>query len=88
MIEQTCRTHLLSLAADHAKANDIALATVSRMAHGSHFFLEKFKAGEVSITLKKYDKMLQWFQKNRIKAPALKLAKIISNSGGKRRRAA
>jgi hypothetical protein len=57
-IEQRCRDHLLTLARVYAEAKGIALSTVARKFHGAVFFLEDFERGDCTVTLKKYDEMV------------------------------
>lgn len=58
MIEDQCRKYLLELARKVAKKRGVSLATVARDVHGSHDFLDRFNAGEVSVTIRKFDEMV------------------------------
>ena len=56
--EQRCRLYLLTLARMYAKEKGLALATVARKFHGADSFLEDFERGDRSVTLRKYDEMI------------------------------
>lgn len=60
-MEQALKDYMLAIAEEYARANGWVLATVARRLHGDDGFFRKFAAGEVSITLKKYDEMLVSF---------------------------
>jgi hypothetical protein len=64
MINDGCRNHLLHLAEIYSLATGRSLQTISRVAYGRHGFLEQYRKGECSLTLHKYDKMLDWFKDN------------------------
>lgn len=66
----------MKLAKKFARQHGIALATVSREAHGADHFLRRFYAGEVTVTLSKYDEMVDFLEKGKRK-PAAK--KAVSN---------
>ena len=57
-MEQAWRSYLLAIASVFAKANGLALATVSRRYHGTDSFLADFANGHRTITLKKLDEMV------------------------------
>jgi hypothetical protein len=56
--EDAMRDYLLEVSRRYAEANGVTLSTVSRHMHGAVTFLEDFQAGRVSITLRKFDAML------------------------------
>lgn len=58
MIEQIMRENLLVLAQTFASAKRWSLATVSKQIHGNQAFLAQFLSGEVSTTIRTYEKML------------------------------
>jgi hypothetical protein len=64
IMEQFCRDYLLAVAKTFAKAENLELATVSRRFHGAVYFLEDFKNGSVTITLRKFDEMLAEFERH------------------------
>ncbi len=39
----------------------VSLASISRLAHGDPPFFDKLIAGECSVTLRKYDEIIAWF---------------------------
>lgn len=57
-MEQRCRDYLLLVARVYAGAKGLALTTVARKFHGADSFLEDFERGERSVTLRKYDEMI------------------------------
>lgn len=61
-MEKQMRYQMLALAKRYAKANNLSLATVSRRFHGTDTFLEDFKNGKVSITLRKWDEVMGRFE--------------------------
>jgi len=63
-MEQAWRSYLLAIASVFAKANGLALATVSRRYHGTDSFLADFANGHRTITLKKLDEMVAAFARD------------------------
>lgn len=61
MISDTCRDNLLSVATAYALARNLSLTTVANEFYGSRNFFKEFDAGERSISLTKYDQMMQKF---------------------------
>lgn len=61
-MEKTCRQYLLALARAYARKNDLALTTVARRFHGTESFFADFAKGRRSITLRKWDEMIEAFQ--------------------------
>src|SRR5262245_61571250 len=61
-IEDVLRDYLLDIARAYAKATGYALTTVSRRFHGREYFLEEFAIGKTTITLRKYDEMVEAFE--------------------------
>lgn len=72
MIENDCRVYLLQKADKYAEQAGLSVATVSRKCHGDCDFLEQFRQGKVSTTLRKYDAMLAFFSINASQGPELK----------------
>lgn len=64
MIAQTCRDNLLAIAGAYAKATGSSLPYVSRKFYGNVTFLDEFKSGDATISLKKFDLMVAEFRKN------------------------
>jgi len=62
LIEQPARDYLLRLARVYAEANDLAMTTVARRFHGRVDFFSEFEAGGCSVTLSKYDEMVDAFK--------------------------
>lgn len=58
MIEQIMRENLLVLAQAYATAKGWSLATVSKQIHGNQAFLAQFLSGQVSTTIRTYEKMV------------------------------
>jgi len=61
-MEQFCRDYLLAVADAFGKANHLTLATISRRFHGNVNFLEEFESGKITVTLRKFDEMLEAFK--------------------------
>jgi len=72
LIEQKCRDNFLQLAKKFASKHELSLQTVSREAHGADSFLRRFETGEITVTLAKYDEMIDFLKrgKRREKATA------------------
>jgi len=60
-MENFCRDYLLSVARAYAKAEQLSLETVSRRFHGAVWFFSDFESGKVTLTLRKFDEMLDQF---------------------------
>lgn len=58
MIEQVLKTNFLVLAEAYAKAKGSTLGAVSYRFYGHALFLEDFKRGKCSVSLRKLDLML------------------------------
>lgn len=67
-VESACRKRLLHFARRFQERHKLSLATVSREAHGADHFLQSFESGEVTVTLKKYDEMLDFLRRGKRKA--------------------
>ena len=61
-IEQASREYLLHVARIYAAHKNLAITTVSRRFHGADPFLSDFETGERTVTLRKYDEMLEAFK--------------------------
>ena len=57
-----CRDNLLILATIYAKANGLPLDKVSKRFYGQNGFLRSFKAGKVSLSLRKFDEIVDKFR--------------------------
>ena len=88
MIVKTSCKNLLAIARAYAKAENLRLTQVSRRVYGTSNFLADLEKGKVSISIRRYEQMVEWFRDHwsdgapwpwldtiRIKAP--KSAKII-----------
>jgi hypothetical protein len=63
MIEAEARERLLNLARIYCKATRLTLGQASAKLYGHRDFLPKFRKGQVSITLRKYDELEMAFHK-------------------------
>ena len=63
-ISPVLRDNIEVLAKAYAKAKGIKLTTVSRLVRGDPHFLADFIKGNISVTAKKYDEIVQWFEDN------------------------
>jgi len=61
-MEKAARENLLPIVAAYRKATKQSLATVSSEFYGNGGFLEEFKNGKHSISLKKLDEVLRKFR--------------------------
>jgi hypothetical protein len=77
-MENDLRIYLLHVARTYAKANDYALATVSRRFHGADSFLEDFAVGRCTVTLRKFDEMLMLFRVHWPKGVKFPQCKIVN----------
>ncbi len=59
-----CRINMLRLATTLAKARGVKLSTISRQCHSDPAMLDSFKAKKVSISHRKFDSGMQWFEDN------------------------
>lgn len=74
-VEPPLIRNLLTLAKAYAGHKGLGLSTVGRYSHGSSDIFEKLEAGQVSVTLKKYDQMVAYLDENwpdDLKRPKLK----------------
>jgi hypothetical protein len=62
MFEKVCRENLIKLADGFAAATGLSLSTVGRRFHGNQAFFTEFKRGECSLTVSKYDEMVETFR--------------------------
>lgn len=62
-MEPELRHHLVACAAAYAKARDVEMATVGRLAAGDWRFFDRIQAGS-SFTARKYDEIIRWFSLN------------------------
>ena len=60
-MEKIMRAYMLKAAKKFASAHSLSMATVSRRFHGTDTFFDDFQAGKVSITLRKWDQIMQRF---------------------------
>jgi hypothetical protein len=79
-MEQRCRDQLLALARGYAEAKGIALSTVARKFHGADFFLEEFERGNCTVTLRKYDEMIDALKANWPKGTKLPRKNYVKSS--------
>jgi hypothetical protein len=63
MIAQIASDYLYQLAKAYAKEMGLPLTVVSRRTYGSSSFFAKLRRGEQTITLKKYDEIFRFFQR-------------------------
>ena len=75
-LESVALGNLLTLALACAKARDVKLSTISRLAHGDPMTLDKIKAGDASITLRKYEDSMTWLKSPENWPPKAVLPKI------------
>lgn len=61
-MEEQLRIHLLTCAERFAKARELELSTVGRLATNDGRFFERIRAG--SFTARKYDETIRWFSEN------------------------
>lgn len=61
-IEPICTQNLLILGRAFAQQRGISTQTAGRYIHGTFGFFEKLEAGDVSLTVKTYDKMIDRFR--------------------------
>jgi hypothetical protein len=81
-MEKCLREYLTLVAVKYAKKNSLALTTVARYFHGKESFFDEWENGKCSITLRKFDEMLeafkqQWPESN--KWPEPKFSKKVVN---------
>ena len=60
-IAKTCRENLLLIATAYAKAAGIKLSQASKKFYGNRSFFENFKRGKCSISIEKFDSMIDAF---------------------------
>lgn len=75
-ISPVMRDNIVRLAKAFAKERGIKLATLSRLIRGDMYFLKNYSRGKISVTTKKYDEIMQWFEDNwpeTIPMPPIKL---------------
>jgi len=58
-IEDASRKFLLHVTRIYAAHKNLAIATVARRFHGADSFLDDFETGERTVTLRKYDEMIE-----------------------------
>lgn len=63
-ISKTCYRNLLRLARAYARVAEVNMSTVSRKAHSDPNFFKDISEGRISVTLRKYDETIRWFEKN------------------------
>lgn len=56
------RGNIVRYAKSYVRAKGIKLATLSRHVRGDMYFLDDYAAGKISVTTKKYDEIMQWFE--------------------------
>lgn len=64
MSEQLMRENMMVIAQTYADAKGWSLSTVSNEIHGNYRFLERYSAGEISVTVKTYYQMVDKFRAN------------------------
>ena len=52
------------LTAAYMKATGVTIGSLSRKAHSDNKFLSLFQRGKVSVTARKYDQIVAWFDEN------------------------
>lgn len=67
MIEQTCRDNLIKVSIAYGKAarsrgKPLNIRQVSKRFYGNDAFLDKFRRGDVSMSLKKFDEIIEAFR--------------------------
>ena len=60
-ISPIARSNIKRLSLAYMKVRGIKASTLSRLVHSDPRFLEKFWSGEVSTSLRIYDRMVEWF---------------------------
>jgi hypothetical protein len=63
-LSNVCRDNLLLIADTYAKATGLPLDKVSKRFYGQNNFLSGFKKGNQSITLRKFDELVDKFRKD------------------------
>lgn len=63
-MEAVLKSHLTDLAARYAAATGVPLTTIGSRAINHSKFFERLADPETSITLKTYDRVVQWFADN------------------------
>lgn len=84
MIEQTCRDNLIKVSIAYGKAarsrgKPLNIRQVSKRFYGNDAFLDKFRRGDVSMSLKKFDEIIEAFRAQwpkGVKWPLLEVAVI------------
>jgi hypothetical protein len=61
MISEICRDNLLALADSYASAERVPFSTVSKRFYGNTNFLRRFQNREVSISIDKFDEVIERF---------------------------
>ena len=62
LIQTICRNNLMAIATVYAKATGQSLGAVSKMVYGQSAFLRQFRTGKSTISLRKYDEVIGYFQ--------------------------
>lgn len=63
MIADVCRKNLMALATSYQRATGNSLEYVSKTFYGNRKFLDEFKRGKCSLSIKKFDEMVELFRK-------------------------
>ena len=63
MVERELKAYILGLARIMAREKGLKLTTVSRRVHGTDVFMQDFKAGKRTVTLRQVERMLRKFRK-------------------------
>jgi hypothetical protein len=58
------RQNIVVLSKAFAKARGIKLSTLSRLIRGDMYFLRDYSSGKISVTIKKYDEIIEYFVKH------------------------
>lgn len=89
MIAETLRTNLMALATTYAEATNAPLTAVSKRFYGHMLFFDSFKTGDMSISIDKYDTVIEKMRSEWPKGtPWPKLQRVTfparSNGSGKK----
>jgi len=62
-MEQTLKTHLLTLCGSYCESKNVSPKTVAQSACGDWRFFDRLEKG-ASFTIRIYDRAVRWFSKN------------------------
>lgn len=63
-MEKICRQNIRALAAAYRDATGYTITQISRRAYGNSGCLDEFVRGKQSISLRKLDEIMSWFDAN------------------------